>query len=306
MDVIDLFAGAGGSSEGARQAGARIVWAANHWPLAVEVHQRNHPETEHACQDLHQCDWTSVPRADLVLASPSCRGHSQAGSSVGRGRRNKAPTHDSDRATAWAVVSCLEVGRPPIAVVENVVELRSWVLYPAWRQALAALGYTAHEHVVQAADLGVPQERERLFVTLVRGSTPFELHLPRRDRVPARAVMTETDRGWAPWRRLPPAARARVERSRRRHGGEFVAHYVSDDYGHALDEPLPTITTKHQFAWIRGAQRRMFTGREYANAMGFPPSYKLTGYVSHDCKLVGNAVPPPVMRAIVEDVLARG
>src|SRR5690349_23468667 len=33
-DVIDLFAGAGGSSEGARQAGARVVWAANHWRLA--------------------------------------------------------------------------------------------------------------------------------------------------------------------------------------------------------------------------------------------------------------------------------
>lgn len=45
ITAVDLFAGAGGSSEGARQAGATVVWAANHWPLAVEVHARNHPDT---------------------------------------------------------------------------------------------------------------------------------------------------------------------------------------------------------------------------------------------------------------------
>jgi hypothetical protein len=38
MRCIDLFAGAGGFTEGARLAGARVVWAANHWPLAVQYH----------------------------------------------------------------------------------------------------------------------------------------------------------------------------------------------------------------------------------------------------------------------------
>ena len=35
MKAIDLFAGAGGFSTGARMAGAQVVWAANHWPAAV-------------------------------------------------------------------------------------------------------------------------------------------------------------------------------------------------------------------------------------------------------------------------------
>ncbi len=117
MVTWDLFAGAGGSSEGARQAGARVVWAANHWPLAVEVHELNHPETAHACQDLTQADFRAL---------------------------------------------------------------------------------------------------------------------------------------------------------------------------------------------VRGARRRMLTGREYARAMGFPDSYKLTGFVSKDCRLLGNAVPPPVMRSIVTEVMRRG
>lgn len=65
MRTVDLFAGAGGFSTGARMAGCSVVWAANHWPLAVEWHAANHPETEHVCQDLHQADWRAVPAHDL-------------------------------------------------------------------------------------------------------------------------------------------------------------------------------------------------------------------------------------------------
>lgn len=50
MVGIDLFAGAGGFTTGAAAAGVRMVWAANHWPVAVEWHTANHPDTAHACQ----------------------------------------------------------------------------------------------------------------------------------------------------------------------------------------------------------------------------------------------------------------
>lgn len=52
--AIDLFAGLGGWSAGARAAGVQVLWAANHWPVAVEWHSANHPETQHVCQDLHR------------------------------------------------------------------------------------------------------------------------------------------------------------------------------------------------------------------------------------------------------------
>lgn len=45
MKAIDLFAGWGGFTLGAEQAGATVVWAGNHWPLAVEAHAQNHPRT---------------------------------------------------------------------------------------------------------------------------------------------------------------------------------------------------------------------------------------------------------------------
>lgn len=43
-----------GFSTGATMAGVQVVWAANHWPAAVQVHANNHPATQHACQDLQQ------------------------------------------------------------------------------------------------------------------------------------------------------------------------------------------------------------------------------------------------------------
>lgn len=69
MNVIDLFAGAGGFSTGATMAGCNVAWAANHWPDAVEWHSRNHPDAAHICQDLHQADWSQVPAHDLMLAA---------------------------------------------------------------------------------------------------------------------------------------------------------------------------------------------------------------------------------------------
>ena len=78
MRAIDLFAGAGGFSTGATMAGVQVVWAGNHWPLAVEYHAANHPDAEHACQDLHQARWDDVPGHDLLLASPCCQGHIKA------------------------------------------------------------------------------------------------------------------------------------------------------------------------------------------------------------------------------------
>lgn len=88
MEAIDLFAGAGGFSEGARLAGVRVTWAANHWRQAVEYHGQNHPETVHACQDLQQADWREVPGHDVMLASPACQGHSPA-------RGKEKPHHDA-------------------------------------------------------------------------------------------------------------------------------------------------------------------------------------------------------------------
>ena len=182
MTAIDLFAGAGGFSTGATMAGVKILWAANHWQAAVQVHAENHPDTVHVCQDLHQADWSMVPAHDILLASPACQGHSSA-------RGKDLPRHDAARSTAWAVVSAAEYHKPPVVLVENVLEYTKWILYPAWRIAMEALGYSISPHIVDAADHGVPQNRRRLFIVCTLSKQPLLMMLPTVSHVPAARII---------------------------------------------------------------------------------------------------------------------
>lgn len=298
MNAIDLFAGLGGWTCGARSAGVIVRWAANHWRAAVDVHSANHPETAHSCQDLHQADWSVVPRHDVLLASPCCQGHARA-------RGKDRPHHDASRATAWAVVSCAEFHRPAVLVVENVIELRNWALYPAWCQALGALGYTLSENIIDAADCGVPQNRVRLFVVGTRSRFPLNLRQPDR---PAVAASTIIDFRAGQWNAVLRRGRAvatieRWRNGRREHGDRFVfSFYGNTRTGRSITRPLGTITTRDRWAVVDGNRMRMLTVDEARAAMGFPSQYRLPANKRLAMHLLGNAVCPPAARYVLDQI----
>ena len=297
MRAVDLFSGAGGFSTGARMAGAKVLWAANHWPLAVEWHAANHPGTAHACQDLQQADFTTLPDHDILLASPSCQGHSPA-------RGKDKPHHDAQRATAWAVVTCAEVHRPAAVVVENVPAMARWVLYPAWCAAMHALGYALAPMVLDAADSGVPQHRQRLFIVATRSRHPIELQLPRREHVPAAATISVASGKWSAINKpgRSPATLARIAAGRRAFGDRFLAPYYgsgSGETGRSLGRPIGTLTTRARWAVIDGDRMRMVSAAEGRALMGFPVDYQLPANEAHAWGLLGNAVAPPQARDLI-------
>ena len=189
MRAIDLFAGWGGFTLGATKAGVDVVWAADHWKLAVEAHRQNHPDTKHECQDLNQCDFSQVPDYEILLASPACQGHSTAS------QPKRRSFHDDLRATAWAVISCADRTNPEIVIVENVPSFKRWRLYSAWLDALELLGYCVHEVKSTASGHGVPQRRKRLFIVATRSGTPPPARAGPRTRV--RSVRPVGRRGMA-------------------------------------------------------------------------------------------------------------
>ena len=299
-DAVDLFAGAGGFSTGAAMAGTRVVWAANHWRTAVEWHAANHPDTVHACQDLQQADFREAPAHDILLASPACQGHSRA-------RGAEKPHHDALRSTAWAVVTCAEVHRPTVAIVENVPEFADWTLYPAWQAAWKALGYSLAPMVIDAADHGVPQHRRRLFLVATRSKHPIVLAMPRRDFTPAAQVIDFEAGRWSPINKpgRSPRTLARIASGRRAHGGRFVAPYYgsgSGETGRSLERPLGTITTRDRWAVIDGDCMRMLSADECRAAMGFPVGYRLPATHKEAVHLLGNAVCPPVARDLIQAI----
>ncbi|TFD74712.1 DNA cytosine methyltransferase [Cryobacterium fucosi] len=78
LTVTDLFCGAGGSSSGLVEAGFRVVMAANHWQMAIDSHQMNHPTTDHDSADISQVEPSRFPTTDILWASPECTNHSVA------------------------------------------------------------------------------------------------------------------------------------------------------------------------------------------------------------------------------------
>lgn len=188
LTMTDLFCGAGGSSTGATTIpGITVRLAANHWDLAIETHNANHPNTDHLQADISNTDPRYVPGTDILWASPECTNHSRAkGRKVARqpdlfGDVLPDAAAERSRATMWDVVRFTEVHGYKAILVENVVEVADWSaewgerggLFKAWLAAMHSMGY---EHRVislnsmhaQAYGLPAPQSRDRVYIAFWR------------------------------------------------------------------------------------------------------------------------------------------
>lgn len=162
--LTDFFCGGGGSTIGALMVpgvGINVITAINHWRPAVDVHQANHPNTEHHCADVSQADPRLYPRTDGAWFSPSCTKHSIA---QGAAIRDNDESAERSRATMWDVHRFTEHHKYRFTWVENVVEVRKWVGFRAWRIAMEDLNLCLHEVFLNAAHasrLGPPAEQWR-------------------------------------------------------------------------------------------------------------------------------------------------
>lgn len=282
-------------------AGVRIVWAANHKPLVVKYHEINHPEVQHSCQDLHQADWSLVPEHDIMFASPCCQGHSRAA-----GKRKSSKKADLSRSTAWAIVSCLEVHKTPIAVIENVPDFLSWELFGAWEYAMVALGYSLSFNHINASRLGVPQNRERLFIVATRTKSPIALVLPECEPIAARSFI-DLDMNGYKWDHISNrvlATQKRVTNGRKQFGEVFLdAAYGSAKSGRSIDKPVGTITTINKHSLVIGDLIRPLSIREQAAAQTFDECYKWPASATETKMMIGNAVPPVMAKEVISAVL---
>ena len=332
ITCLDIFAGAGGFSTGAEQAGAHTLFAINHDDDAVMYHALNHPYTMTCNQNVVAFDWNEAPLADLVLASPSCKVHSTAGTRGGKGKRGAAPKHDYLRPTPWAIVECLtnqiQRGNHPLVVVENVLEFRDkpWIDYRAWVEMIMRRGYELSENVLCALDFGVPQRRTRLFLVFTPSASPFDLRLPARkcppsikqvkgkDRLPFKPLIQKGATGWKPWKdwdggSVASKVRDRLKKLKKRLGRVPPMWYWANTMSAPLDvtEPCGTITAEsgQQLYMVKGPLMRKFTIYELRGAMGFPKGYILPDSLTVASKLLGNAVVPAISKAIVQQLIKR-
>ena len=313
--TYDIFSGLGGSSYGAAAAGATVVGGIDAWDLAVQVFADNFPSAQVSTAPVEKQEppriVEQVGRIDLLLASPECTNHSCA-----RGAR---PRSDRSRDLAFEVVRYARAIAPRWIVIENVIQMRSW---PRYRELLAALGgagYRVAEHVLDAADHGVPQRRRRLFLLCDREAEPPSRIPGRRGPKPSAARVLDRP---GKWRRSPldngrraPATLARARRAVAALGGDspfLIVYYGNDGAGgwQPLTVPLRTVTTLDRFGLCEpsrdGATLRMLQVPELARSMGFQDDLILRrGSRRNRVMLLGNAVCPPVMEAVVRALVGR-
>lgn len=171
VTATDFFCGAGGSSTGMVEAGIEVKLAANHWQLAIETHNTNHPQTDHDLADLMATHPSRYPRTDMAWFSPECTNHSLA-----KGKKRKSahqldlwgeqkvdPAEERSRATMREVVEFAEYHRYEIVIVENVVDIRYWQYYEDWLRAMVNLGYDYRTLYLNAMFFDVPQSRDRWY-----------------------------------------------------------------------------------------------------------------------------------------------
>ena len=218
----DMFCGAGGSTLGAFQAGARPVVGMNHWKTACQSYEANHAAPA-ACVDVVTQDPRRYPAADMLLASPECTHHSYA-----RGKPKDDPSlfdPDGDqaaersRATMWDVVRFAEAHAYRIVITENVGAAVKWglpkgrklppgrygPLFEAWLGAMTALDYSHQVVHLNSMVCGVPQSRDRLYVCFwKRDQRPPDLGITALGLCPSCRELVD---GVQTWRR-PSAANA--------------------------------------------------------------------------------------------------
>ena len=313
MRTLDLFCGGGGSSWGAKAAGAHIVCGVDEWHIATQAYSRNFPTARavhrRMTRNTRATDIGDLGRIDLMLASPECTSHTCA--------RGSRPPVESSRETARFVVNFARELLPRWIVVENVVHMKGWRGYNPLVADIQALGYLTTTLVLNAADFGVPQTRKRMFVLCGRDEAPPDQVMLPGLIAPNVAAILDPPGTWTSTP-LYSERRAAATLTRANKGitvlGEgipfLIVYYGSDASGgyQPLDRPLRTITTIDRFGlvtWEGGEPMlRMLQVPELMRAMGFSPGYSIDGLgVRRDrIKLLGNGVTPPVMTAIVRSL----
>lgn len=334
--AIDVFCGAGGLSVGLRDAGFRLVAAVDNDPIAAKTYAHN--LGDHVLKESIDC--LSVKsllkfaglrpgQCDLFAGGPPCQGFSI---------QRRGNHRDARNSLMLDYLRLLEGVRPKFFMLENVRGLMSKRGRPFLERVIKRaqkIGYVVQVKAMNAADYGVPQDRDRLIVvgelTSSGGASHFTFPPPlfsRSDYRTVRAAIGDmpvppldgTPHPGYPLHyreaRLSQINLKRIQHVREGNGRDDLprhlqlpchlknpSHRHKDVYGRmAWDQPSPTITARFD-SFTRGrfghpVDHRTVTLREGARLQSFTDEFHFFGNREEVARQIGNAVPPLLARII--------
>lgn len=292
MKVVSLFSGAGGLDLGFKMAGHEIIWANDLYEDAVETYRHNLGD-HIVCEDISKIDAEEIPECDIIIGGFPCQGFSVA----------NMKRHETDERNALykQLIRIIDAKKPKFFLAENVKGLTNLAKGTVFQMILSdfsSLGYKVSYRVLNAADYGVPQTRQRVIIIGVRNDIDFEYIFPNPtnsqdggDGLPkwvsvgeAMSVIPDPD--------FPNNLPNHDYSKYKLHFNGYLGHRALDP-----EKPAPTVTARGDdkggvvILPHPNAQRRM-SCRELAAVQSFPLNYKFSGNRSSVYRQIGNAVPP--------------
>lgn len=302
LTSLELCAGAGGQALGLSQAGFCHVALVEIEQAYCEVLRSNRSDWNVICADLHDFDGTPYQGVDLLAGGVPCPPSSVAGKQLGR---------DDERDLFPQAIRILHEVRPRAVMLENVRgfldprfdEYREHIL-----SEIRSSDYDVQIRLLQASDYGVPQLRPRVVIVGIRldQASRFSYPRPRPEDAPTVGEAVGdlmAANGWEgaeAWALAANRVAPTLVGGSKRHGGPDLgpvrarrvwAELGVDGLGVANEAPGPGFT---------GMPR--LTPRMLARLQGFPDSWDFGTRKTAACRMIGNAFPPPVARAVGEQI----
>lgn len=298
--VLELFCGVGGFTWGFEEEGLEVIAGVDKDPNALATYKANHDApalnidlAETSPDELLDELGVDADDIDVIAGGPPCQAFSQAG------KRDL----DDDRADLTEnYFDIIERVEPKVFVMENVKGLLSMDdgrVIDAIEERIAEIGYRHTYEVLNAADYGVPQARERLILLGIQGGLPWLPSPTCEEWVPVSHVLD--DNGYDEWGRAyritSPSGDGKqvkgespfrtTDEPAYTHTGRY-ARLISPDF-----EP-------HDDATAASVQYRRLTKEESARIQSFPDDFEWRG--KKQMRQQGNAVPPRLGSAIANRV----
>lgn len=337
MRSVSLFSGCGGLDLGLHEAGFRTVLASDAEPLCAATWKRSMPTAAFLVGRIGSLTRDDVVKAlggrvgevDLVAGGPPCPPFSK--SRFYRKEKLRALDDPNGWETVNGYLDMLDWVRPRAFVLENVKGLAYKVHTDALDMIIGRaerLGYKVTSGVLNAADYGVPQIRERCFVVGAL-DRPVMLPPPTHSKDPSA--------GLAPWvtagevladldteenasnvghfaggrhhdllLQVPPGDNYLFFTEKRGHPDpqfKWRGRYWSFLLKLSSEMPSWTIQARRSnnmgpFHW----RSRILRVSEIKRLQSFPDGFELAGTVEQQWRQIGNAVPPPLAAAVGRSV----
>ena len=291
MDVVDIFCGCGGFSQGAYDAGCDVVLAIDNWDVALQIHKKNHASTRHINMTIDP----NKRDLEIILIEEISRSRS-------KGKKihihASPPCQNISRANPYRNIS------HGVTMVEWVVFLfenvrpDSWSIENVYTPKFIPLIDLHGGSVVNMQEIGLPQSRKRVFI----GNVDISSYISGK-RVGIGNVLRKSSRlDWDMYVCKNVNKNTMYDKKGLKTGVPPPPMYLTRE----LSEPSYTITSRRpELIHIKTFRREKLTISESAQVQSFPDNYIWAKGVTDNSKMIGNAVPPLVSKLVMLNIVKK-